>query len=60
MRATGRMAAVLRPRSPSDNQSTERPLANAMNMPVIVLMLGGMQRTIAGSIVSMTYGPSWL
>jgi hypothetical protein len=49
--------AAFIPIRPSDSQSTARPLANAMNIHEIVLILSGMQRTMAGSTDSVMYGP---
>jgi hypothetical protein len=56
-RATGMREAAFIPIRPSDSQSTARPLANAMNIHEIVLILSGMQRTMAGSTDSVMYGP---
>jgi hypothetical protein len=52
--ATGKRAAVLSPRRPSDSRSTVKPLAKAMSMHVIVLIPVGMHKIIAGSILSRT------
>ena len=58
--ATGRSAAVLRPNRPSESQSVASPLAKAINMQAMVDTCVGIHRTIAGSSVSMMYGPRLL
>ena len=53
VRATSGAAAAFRPRNPSETQSMESPVANAMIMHIEVLMWVGMQRIMAGIMLSM-------
>ena len=52
--ANATAAAALRPRRPSDSQSTQSQLPNAMNRHVDVLRVVGRHMIIAGSMVSTT------
>ena len=54
IRATGTMAAVLSPISPSEIQSTASPVTNAMSRHKGVPVVSGMQRIMAGSSESIT------
>jgi hypothetical protein len=56
--ANSTAAAALRPRRPSDSQSTQNPVAKAMNIHADVLKVVGRHMIMAGSMVSTIYGPS--
>ena len=58
--ATGMRAAAFMPMRPSESQSTDSPVANAMNMQREVPIDRGMHITIAGRIVSIRYGPRYV
>ena len=54
IRATGMREEAFRPMSPSESQSTERPVTKAINMHRGVLTVRGTHIIIAGSMDSMT------
>ena len=57
--ATGTRDRALMPSVPSAKKSTASPVTNAISIAAKVSVFVGMQSTIAGSIVTITYGVKW-